>query len=268
MSEQTQIIEEDSELLREATVTPKKSKGKAGTAIAAGAAAGMGAIAYDAYAGDVHTGDVHTGDDSKKDETTPGGVPAGDDEAKSDSTESTAPADTVVAENNPVQDSIPAGQPNVFLIPDHLSIVNAPDDMSFNEAFAWSREKAGPAQLFEWKGELYHTCHPNEYAALPQEMKEIFQDMWLDNAFGFAELPAEGSMVSYDYEVEPAVEEVTDPSVATDSTTDSTATDSTVVAEEDSVSMDTDEYDIVYTQEDYDSDFDGLDEWVNPEDIA
>ncbi|MNL64337.1 hypothetical protein D3C87_1885410 [compost metagenome] len=42
----------------------------------------------------------------------------------------------------------------------------------------------------------------------------------------------------------------------------------TVVAEEDSVSMDSDEYDIVYTQEDYDSDFDGLDEWVNPEDIA
>lgn len=241
MSEQTQIIEEDSELLREAPVTSKKSKSKAGAAIAAGAAAGVGAIAYDAYAGD----------DAKKDETTPSGVPAGDDETKSDST--TAPADTVVVENSPVQDSIPAGQPNVLLIPDHLSIVNAPDEMSFNEAFAWSREQAGPAQLFEWKGELYHTCHPNEYAALPQEMKEIFQAMWLDNAFGFAELPAEGSMVSYDYEVEPAVEEVTD---------------STVVAEEDSVSMDTDEYDIVYTQEDYDSDFDGLDEWVNPEDIA
>jgi hypothetical protein len=250
MSEQTQIIEENSELLQEAPVTPKKSKTKAGTAIAAGAAAGVGAIAYDAYAGD----------DAKKDETIPSGVQSADAETKSDST---ATADTV---NAPVQDSIPAGQPDVLLIPDHLSIVNAPDDMSFNEAFAWSREKAGPAQLFEWKGELYHTCHPNEYAALPQEMKEIFQDMWLDNAFGYSELPSEGSMVSYDYEVEPAVEEVTDEQVATDTTT--TNPTDTVVAEEDSVSMDTDEYDIVYTQEDYDSDFDGLDEWVNPEDIA
>lgn len=262
MSEQTQIIDENSELLQDAPVTPKKSKTKAGAAIAAGAAAGVGAIAYDAYAGD----------DTRKDETTPGvatpaGVPSADSEEKSDGTSSTVPADTV-AENNPVQDSVPASQSDVLLIPDHLSIVNAPDDMSFNEAFAWSREKAGPAQLFEWKGELYHTCHPNEYAALPQEMKDIFQDMWLDNAFGYSELPAEGSMISYDYEMGPAVEEVTDPSVATDSTTDSTATDSTVVAEQDSVSMDTDEYDIVYTQEDYDSDFDGLDEWVNPEDIA
>jgi hypothetical protein len=259
MSEQTQIIEENSELLQDAPVTPKKSKNKAGAAIAAGAAAGAGAIAYDAYADD----------DNKKDESTPSGVPStdGDSETKSDST-TTVPADTVVAENNPVQDSVPASQPDVLLIPDHLSIANAPDDMSFNEAFAWAREKAGPAQLFEWKGELYHTCHPNEYAALPQEMKDIFQDMWLDNAFGLSELPAEGSMVSYDYEMDPAVEEVTDPTIATDSTTDTTSTDSTVVAEEDSVSMDTDEYDIVYTQEDYDSDFDGLDEWVNPEDIA
>ncbi|SEI69061.1 hypothetical protein SAMN05216327_103268 [Dyadobacter sp. SG02] len=254
MSEQTQIIDESNELLQEAPVNPRKSKSKAGAAIAAGAAAGVGAIAYDAYAGD----------DTKKDETT-GGVPSADNEEKSDSTSSTVPADTVIAENNPVQDSIPAGQPDVLLIPDHLSIVNAPDDMSFNEAFAWSREKAGPAQLFEWKGELYHTCHPNEYAALPQEMKEIFQDMWLDNAFGYSEPPAEGYMVSYDYETGPAVEEVTEP---TEPTTDSTATDPTVVAEQDSVSMDSDEYDIVYTQEDYDSDFEGLDEWVNPEDIA
>lgn len=254
MSEQTQIIEENSELSPEAPVTPKKSKSKAGAAVAAGAAAGMGAIAYDAYADD----------DNKKDESTPSGVPSNDAEAKSDST--TTPTDTAVAENNPVQDSVPVGQPNVFLIPDHLSIVNAPDDMSFNEAFAWSREKAGPAQLFEWQGELYHTCHPNEYAVLPQEMKDIFQAMWLDNAFGNSELPAEGSMVSYDYEMGPAVEEVTDEPVATDTTT--TGPTDTVVAEEDSVSMDTDEYDIVYTQEDYDNDFDGLDEWVNPEDIA
>lgn len=261
MSEQTQIIDENSELLQDAPVTPKKSKTKAGAAIAAGAAAGVGTIAYDAYAGD----------DTKKDESMPGvatpsGVPSADNEEKSDSTSSTVPADTVVAENNPVQDSVPANQPDVLLIPDHLSIVNAPDDMSFNEAFAWSREKAGPAQLFEWKGELYHTCHPNEYAALPQEMKEIFQDMWLDNAFGYSELPAEGTMVSYDYEMGPAVEEVTDEQVATDTTT--TNPTDTVVAEEDSVSMDSDEYDIVYTQEDYDSDFEGLDEWVNPEDIA
>lgn len=255
MSEQTQLIEENSELMQDAPAIPKKSKSKAGAAIAAGAAAGAGAIAYDAYADDVN----------KKDESMPSGVPStGDDDAKSDST-NTVP---VVAENNPVQDSIPASQPDVLLIPDHLSIANAPDDMSFNEAFAWAREKAGPAQLFEWKGELYHTCHPNEYAALPQEMKEIFQDMWLDNAFGFSELPAEGAMVSYDYEMGPAAEEITDPSVATDEPTDSTTTDTTVVAEEDSVSMDTDQYDIVYTQEDYDSDFDGLDEWVNPEDIA
>ncbi|WP_342082890.1 hypothetical protein [Dyadobacter sp. OTU695] len=259
MSEQTQIIEENSELLQDAPATPKKSKTKAGAAVAAGVAVGAGAIAYDAYAGD----------DSKKDETPSGGVPsdgapAGDNEEKSDSTESTVSSDSVVAQNNPVQDSVPASQPDVLLIPDHLSIVNAPDDMSFNEAFAWSREKAGPAQLFEWKGELYHTCHPNEYAALPQEMKEIFQDMWLDNAFGYSELPAEGSMVSYDYEMGPAVEEVAD--VTTDTTT--TSPTDAVVAEDDSVSMDTDEYDIVYTQEDYDSDFDGLDEWVNPEDIA
>ncbi|SDE30234.1 hypothetical protein SAMN04487996_104302 [Dyadobacter soli] len=250
MSEQTQIIEEKDELLQDAPATPKKSKSKAGAAMAAGA----GAIAYDAYAGD----------DTKKDETTPAGIPSADAEAKSDST-TAVPAETVVTENNPVQDSIPAGQPNVFLIPDHLSIVNAPDEMSFNEAFAWSREKAGPAQLFEWKGELYHTCHPNEYAALPQEMKEIFQDMWLDNAFGYGELPAEGSMISYDYEMGPAVEEVTEEPVATDTTTNPT---DTVVAEEDSVSMDTESYDIVYTQEDYDNDFDGLEEWVNPEDIA
>ena len=257
MSEQTQIIEENSEVLQDAPVAPKKAKTKAGAAIAAGAAAGAGAIAYDAYAGD----------DNKKDESSPSGVPSADGETKSDST-GTVPAEDVVAENHPVQDSVPAHQPDVLLIPDHLSIVNAPDDMSFNEAFAWSREKAGPAQLFEWKGELYHTCHPDEYAALPQEMKEIFQDMWLDNAFGYAELPAEGYMVSYDYDMGPAGEEVTDPSVATDSTTDSTTTDSTVVAEQDSVSMDTDAYDIVYTEEDYDSDFDGVDEWVNPEDIA
>lgn len=255
MSEQTQIIEENSELLPEAPVTPKKSKSKAGAAVAAGAAAGLGAIAYDAYADD----------DNKKDESTPGGVPTGDHETKSDST-TAVPADTVVAESDTVQDSVPANQPNVFLIPDHLSIVNAPDDMSFNEAFAWSREKAGPAQLFEWKGELYHTCHPNEYAALPQEMKDIFQDMWLDNAFGYSELPAEGSMVSYDYDMGPAAEEVADEPVVTDTTT--TEPTDTVVAEEDSVSMDTDDYDIVYTQEDYDNDFDGLDEWVNPEDIA
>ena len=259
MSEQTQIIEENSELLQEAPVTPKKSRSKAGAAVAAGAAAGAGAIAYDAYADD----------DTKKDESTPGatpgGVPSADDDAKSDST-NTVSADTVVAENNPVQDSVPASQPGVLLIPDHLSIVNAPDNMSFNEAFAWSRENAGPAQLFEWKGELYHTCHPDEYAALPQEIKEVFQAMWLDNAFGYTELPAEGSMVSYDYDMGPAVEEVTDEPVTADTTT-TNPTDA-VVAEEDSVSMDTEAYDIVYTQEDYDNDFDGLDEWVNPEDIA
>ncbi|MCF0073496.1 hypothetical protein LZD49_23660 [Dyadobacter sp. CY261] len=255
MSEQTQIIGEDSELLPEALVTPKRAKSKAGGAIAAGAAAGVGAIAYDSYAGD----------DTKKDETTPSGIPSADTENKTDST-ATVPADSEVIENNPAQDTIPAHQPTAVLIPDHLSIVNAPDNMSFDEAFAWSREEAGPAQLFEWKGELYHTCHAHEYAALPTEMKELFQDMWLDNAFGFSELPAEGYMVSYDYDMSPAVES---SEVAADTTTtDSTATDATIVAEQDSVSMDTDEYGIVYTQEDYDNDFEGVDEWVNPEDIA
>nr|WP_295934285.1 hypothetical protein [uncultured Dyadobacter sp.] len=257
MSEQTQVIEENSELLPEAPVAAKKGKGKAGAAMAAGAAAGLGAVAYDAYADDL-TGKQ---DAASADSTaTPGPMGA-------DSTDSQAPADSLVADSGATGNAGTTAQPAVMLIPDHLNIVNAPDEMSFNEAFAWSREKAGPAQLFEWQGELYHTCHASEYALLPAETKDLFEEMWIGNAFGVMDIPVEGQMLTYDIIEEPA--EVTDQPMATDTvdTTETHPTD-TVVAEQDSASMDTDEYDIVYSQDDYDNNFDGLDEWVNPEDIA
>lgn len=257
MSEQTQVIEENSELLPEAPVTAKK--GKAGAAMAAGAAAGLGAVAYDAYADDLTGKQDPASADSAATPTVNG----------ADSGASQATADSLTADTGAEGNAGTTPQPVVMLIPDHLNIVNAPDEMSFGEAFAWSREKAGPAQLFEWHGELYHTCHVNEYALLPAETKNLFEEMWIGNAFGVMDIPVEGQMLTYDIVEEPGLDEVTGQQMVTDTvdTTETHPTD-TVVAAQDSVSMDTDEYDIVYSQDDYDNNYDGLDEWVNPEDIA
>lgn len=248
MSEQTQIIDESNELMPESPATEKKGKNKAGTAIAAGAAVGLGAIAYDSYAGD------------------PTGKQDADstDAAVSDSTSAQPQGDTVVGETQPV--SSETSQPAVALIPDHLNVINAPDTMSFDEAFAWSREKAGPAQLFEWHGELYHTCHANEYAALPAETKDLFEELWVGNEFGIMEIPAEGQMITYDFVEEPATDQPAVELATTDSTEVHANDDA--AAEQESTSMDSEHYDVVYSHEDYDNNFDGLDEWVNPEDIA
>lgn len=248
MSEQTQIIDENSGSLPESPAVEKKAKNKAGGAIAAGAAVGLGAIAYDSYAGDP-TGKQDAGPA----ETTGTAV--------SDSTSAQPQGDAVVAGTQPVSNE--TSQPAVALIPDHLNVINAPDNLSFDEAFAWSREKAGPAQLFEWHGALYHTCHANEYAALPAETKELFEELWIGNEFGIMEIPVEGQMMTYDFVEEPAA----DPSAGALAATDSTDSDD-AAAQQDSTTVDSEQYDVVYSHDDYDNNFDGLDEWVNPEDIA
>ncbi|WAC10146.1 hypothetical protein [Dyadobacter pollutisoli] len=251
MSEQTEMIEEGSELVP-VPAAAKKAKSKVGTAVAAGLAVGAGAIAYDSYAEEMPKRD---------DSNTPGLV----DTEKADSTASNVPADS--AQNHPVQDTAATTQPVVALIPDHINVVNAPDEMSFGEAFAWSREKAGPGQLFEWHGELYHTCHANEYATLPNEVKDLFGDIWVFNEMGGLDVPQEGAMTVVDIIDETSSEEQHATNETVTDTTEHVATDETVT-QPDSVSMDTDSYDIVYTAEDFDNDFEGTDEWVNPEDIA
>jgi hypothetical protein len=258
MSDQTQFISEDDQILPVEPETAKKSKGKAGAAIGAGALVGLGAIAFDSYGSSETDFTSKSSEKSSDSASVAGGV------TDADSTQH--PQESSPVETQPVHNGV-SNSADVTLIPDHVNVGNAPDNMSFSEAFALCRENLGPAAVFEWQGHLYHTCHPAEYAALPDDLKNVFDTLWVANEEHLVDFipEQEGAMSSVSL-----TSDETDTQVAHETTTDSTATnpEHDFSATADSTLTDGAHQDIVYSHDDFDNNFDGADEWINPEDIA
>jgi|GEM_PF-3421555 len=284
MLDQSELISEDNE--NDQAETTKKGKAKIGTTIAAGLGLGFVAVGYDAAASS-QTGETPavpgTSSDSSDAVTT-------DDKISKDSAQTAVP-DSVQIAPQPVSDSASIVTPiqDITLIPDHLNVGNAPDNMSFEEAFNLCRENLGSAAVFEWQGHLYHTCTPAEYAVLPEVTKNAFENLWLENEMFEPEwVPVEeGTMgivelLPSDYPEGTYPVDQT-PADTTFTTTDSTHTpsDSTVapadssfadalnewISDGDSTVVESPGQGIVYSTDDFDNNFDGKDEWVNPEDI-
>ncbi|CAG4994742.1 hypothetical protein DYBT9275_01457 [Dyadobacter sp. CECT 9275] len=264
MSEQTQLISEDGGVTGGKPETHAKKNIKPAAAVGAGAMAGIGAVAIDAY------GSQKTGEEPEV--------------VAADSTESVS-TDTTAANPeapvNPVQPgtpvSAPAGppphqelnpSPDVQVIPDNIKIGYASGNLSFDEAFEASRKEMGPGALFEWHGHLYHTCHPNEYAALPAEVKNQFNTLWVANEENVLDIPAETheTVPVHSPEEDPNGDEVNEEPIPDqndplegDSDENYIEADSTVTGSE---------LDLSYSPDDFDNNFEGTDEWVNPDDVV
>lgn len=292
MSEQTHILTDSAEVEKE--ITAEKSvnsqKAKQVVAVAGGIAAGVGAIAVDAYA---ENGKA-TGDDIQ----TPENVATTDSTAAtSDSTvaatDSTAVATEEVPSVAPTTEAVtditstnsqpttehtetaPTHEPHadstaVTMLPDNVAVVNAPDSMSFAEAFSAVRNEVGPGSLFEWHGNLYHTYHPDEFASLPQEMKDVYAALWLadqSQTDGIDVVPeTEGDYVVYDIDLDGSTTAPSHENGTTDSPQSHTeyATETTTTDEVEYVTY----VDEPITEDEYDNDYDGSDDFMNPQDLA
>ena len=276
MSDQTELISEDNE--NEPSVAVKKGKAKLGSTIAAGLGLGFVASGYDDIAS------TELGENSSD-----AGISADISDAISTDDKTTKDSEKTVSQ--PAEDSSSSVTPiqDITLIPDHLNVGNAPDNMSFADAFNLCRENLGSAAVFEWQGHLYHTCTPAEYAVLPEATKNAFENLWLENEIFEADwIPSvEGTMgvvelLPSDYP--DGTHPVDNTAAETNSTTNEsthTPSDSTVVhpdssftevlnewlSEADSTVIENPDHGILYSSDDFDNDFDGKDEWINPEDI-
>ena len=223
----------------------KKSASKKALAIGAGVVAGVGAVSWDAYATEVKEAVEETAETETSQE-------------QSETTDSTPTSHTTDETPQPTQET--HNNVNVTAIPDHLAIANMPDSMSFDEAFEAARQSMGAGALFEWRGELYHTCHPNEYAALPDEIKNLFADAWIahESQTDGIEVVPEEEGVAYVFDLNPASEGL-------DQSTDT----SDPVSGEEAYS---DEYtayaDVNPVDADYDSNYEGADDFIHPDDMV
>jgi hypothetical protein len=278
MSDQTQLIPDENE-----AVQPQKAKKNDGlkAAVVGGLAVGIGAIGYDAYGSD-SSGEAGTLPEtgSEKPETT-------ENKVSKDSAQATVPGSSPVVIPDSSQTSTAGESPAVIkpvtditLIPDHLNVGNAPDEMSFSEAFKLCRDNLGPAAVFEWQGHLYHTCTPEEYDILPDETKNAFAQLYVENEGHTADwVPAtEGNMAivelmpsDYTPGVEVPAHEVPTHETPADSVP-AIAHDTIPDEDFDNWFSQTDtaghSEGIVYSADDFDNDFDGKDEWINPEDLT
>ena len=285
MSEQTQRISEDGELSGGKPEIQTRKNIKPAAAVGAGAMAGVGAVAIDAY-GLQKTSDAPETEVSAEEvtaETPADSTAASSVAADTTTTTPETPANlaepavaTTQTQPEPAQDPNASDSTQAAVavteIPDHIQIANVPDNLSFEDAFKVSRESMGPGALFEWHGHLYHTSHPGEYAALPEDMKVLFAELWVANEHNAidAVIPEEGEIAIVQLTDQPAgdgsdptvQDESIDPGDAQGPVTevDSTETDSTESVEQ--------QDDLAYTSEDFDNNFDGADEWVNPDDVA
>ncbi|WP_428667910.1 hypothetical protein [Runella sp.] len=279
MSEQTHILADSAEVEKEtpAKKTDNSQRAKQVVAVAGGVAVGVGAIAVDAYA----ENEKSTADDIQTPEnvaTADSTAAATDSTAVATEVPTVAPttetvADTTSANSQPTTEPIysapttevHADSTAVTMLPDNVAVVNAPDSMSFEEAFSAVRNEVGPGSLFEWHGNLYHTYHPDEFASLPQEMKDVYAALWLadqSQTDGIEVVPeTEGNYVVYDINVGDAA---TAPTNDTQSHTEY-ATDTTTTADQEEYITQVDE---PITEDEYDNDYDGSGDFMNPEDLA
>jgi hypothetical protein len=257
MSDQTQPIS-DEDGGQFANAAKNKLKNKGGKAVLSGVAAGLAAVSYDAYA---------SVDSSSSKPTSEVQAPDLLVAESKDSTGENKTKDSVSVQSQFVPDVVSTtSSTGVTLIPDHMNVGNAPDELSFEQAFQMCRENLGPAAVFEWRGELYHTCHPSEYAALSQATKDIFSELWFENAFLEPDwIPSEGNMSQVVVEYPETTPQLADAAANTIDPKVESIIDE-LFESTDSLQLNT-PTDIVYTVDDFDNDFDGKDEWINPEDI-
>lgn len=263
MSDKTQILPDSSqpqtatkeEMATSETNTDKKRMPKLAVAVGAGIVAGVGAISWDTYgaeiSAEIEEETTSTNTMEEQTETT-----AATDSTSTNTTNGQTNSTTTETHQatNETHDNV-----HITAVPDHLAIANMPDSMSFDEAFSAARQSMGAGALFEWRGELYHTCHPDEYAALSQEMKNLFADAWTahESHTDGVEVVPEEEGVAYVFDLNSSTNEADQPT-------------DTVLADDDYTP--TDDY-TAYTDEnpvdaDYDNDYDGADDFINPEDIV
>lgn len=261
MSDKTQILPDSNqpqtsikeEISTSEANTNKKGFPKLVVAVGGGIVAGVGAISWDAYGAEIsaeieeETTAINTTEEQTETTTAT--------DSTSTTNDQTNPATTETHQaTNEVHSNV-----HVTAIPDHLAIANMPDSMSFDEAFGAARQSMGAGALFEWRGELYHTCHPDEYAALPQEMKNLFADAWTahESHTDGVEVVPEEEGVAYVFDLNSSTDEADQP------------TDTALADDNDTP---TDDY-TAYTDEnpidtDYDNNYDGADDFINPEDMV
>lgn len=56
-----------------------------------------------------------------------------------------------------------------------MRVAEVSDSWSFNEAFASAREQVGAGGVFEWRGGLYGTYYANEWNAMSQEERDLYE---------------------------------------------------------------------------------------------
>ncbi len=270
MSEQTVILPESAKEEKKAAAKPATAKkGKQAVAIVAGVAAGAGAIAIDSYAGNEEkTADAQVDENAEVNDSTA---------TANDSTAANTPetvanetvADTTANHVQTIAPGTPAPEAHpdstaVTMIPDDIMVVNAPDDMTFDEAFHAVRNELGPGTLFEWHGNLYHTYHPDEYASLPQEIKVAYETLWVAQNSGLEVVPeTEGAYVVYDVDV--TGEGPSNEAIATDSApVDEIPTDTASTNDPDYLAYANDPI----TEDEFDNHYEGAEDLMNPEDLA
>ncbi len=242
MSEQTHIL--DSVALNTASSKPTKPTA---TVIGGAIATGLGAVAIDAYA-----------EESSTVEETPNHTPSTSTDTSAVVEESVStPSDSTTT--TPPSSSPPVSTP-VTLIPDHITVANAPDHLSFGEAFQLARQDFGAGALFEWRGNLYHTYHADEYAALSSDVKQLHQALWIAeysplNPNGIVP-DAEGQFVVMNISQAPTDELPTDMSSPDSSYVPSSAPEEYAYNTEE------------IAEDEYDNDYDGIEDFMNPEDLA
>lgn len=250
---QTPAVDEVSNL---ETNSDKKSTSKKVAAIGAGIAGGVGAIAWDTYGAEVSA--------EIEEEVNP--TPTDTSEENSQPTTPSDSTSTDTVPQTPTEPQQPADSThtnaNIHVVPDHLAIANMPDSMSFNEAFDAARQSMGSGALFEWRGELYHTCHPDEYAALPQEMKNLFADAWTahESHTDGVEVVPEEEGVAYVFDLNSSSNGTDHP---TDNSDNIPGDDSNTPTDDYTAYTDTNPVDA-----DYDNNYDGADDFINPEDMV
>jgi hypothetical protein len=251
-SNQPQIATKEEVAIPETTAN-RKGFPKLAVAVGAGIAAGVGAISWDAYGVEI-SAEIEEETTATMDEQTE--TTTATDSTSTNTTDGQTNPTTTVAHQVTTETH---NNVHVTAVPDHLAIANMPDSMSFDEAFGAARQSMGAGALFEWRGELYHTCHPNEYAALPQEIKNLFADAWTahESHTDGVEVVPEEEGVAYVFNLNSSTDEVHQPT-------------DTVLADDDYTP--TDDY-TAYTDEspvdeDYNNDYDGADDFINPEDMV